>query len=119
MARGQSMLATPSKLLITAAMPRLCIVARHLQGLSFDDAKNKPLAVARHMCDTGRMTHTEIQTYLREVQLMSFAQTYSLPLRTLTRMRGGATSVRPATVAQVVACIYEDKRRAQAQQQSS
>lgn len=59
------------------------------------------------------MTNAEIQSYLREVQLMSFAQTYSLPLRTLTRMRGGATNIRPTTVAQVVACIHEDKRREQ------
>lgn len=60
------------------------------------------------------MSTDEIQTYLRSVQLISFAQTYSLPLRTLTRMRGGATTVRPDTVARVVACIHEDKRRAAA-----
>lgn len=62
------------------------------------------------------MTNAEIQSYLREVQLMSFAQTYSLPLRTLTRMRGGATNIRPTTVAQVVACIHEDQRRSNIQE---
>lgn len=73
--------------------------------------------MARHLIYIDGMTNTEIQSYLRAVQLMSFAQTYSLPLRTLTRMRGGATNIRPTTVAQVVACIHEDKRRESLAQQ--
>lgn len=57
------------------------------------------------------MTTDEIRNYLSTVQLISFAQTYDLPLRTLTRMKKGETQTRPATVERVIASIVIDKER--------
>lgn len=92
-------------------MPQLCIVARHTQAFSLCNRKINILRWRATSDTLWRMTTDEIRHYLSTVQLISFAQTYDLPLRTLTRMKKGETQTRPATVERVIASIVIDQER--------
>lgn len=85
-----------------------------MQELFSGDAKISRL-IRRAICAIlVRMNLTEIKAYLESVNLMHFSQEHRLPLRTLVRIRSGATTApHQPTIDSVTKAIKLAQRRAE------